>query len=355
MLRRLILVLLGTLAGLAMGEVVLRLRAESGASRGWESRIGTAQPPPCRSGREATLGELIRRSEIPDLIYELKPNIETVYHGARVRTNAESLRAEREYARPKPAGIYRILLLGDSQTFGQGVELKSTFGALLEEELNRRAGGRRVEVINSGVDGYTTGQEAAFFESKGIHYQPDCVIILFIGNDLELPDFLSEPVDPLSDDRCYLLDELRALRGQPRAERQQRRLPRPYRHLVGPQGYKGALRRIAKAASENSVTVVNFLGGEARLAAVQDRQFWREVELLQDELRIVCPTFEYPWGPEWWISDENRHLSAFGHRVLLERMLEGLEEKQVPLPGLEARAAIRPGQGAVPTEAGGGR
>jgi hypothetical protein len=105
---------------------------------------------------------------------------------------------------------------------------------------------------------------------------------------------------------------------------------------VGREGYKTALRRIARVAAPRSVPVINFLGGQARLAAINDAQYWKEVELLQRELGIVCPDFEYPWGPQWWISEQNKHLSPFGHRVLLERMLKGMEQAQVCLPDLMA-------------------
>jgi hypothetical protein len=331
---RLALLLLGTVAGLLLAELGLRLRTPAGnkPAIAWQ----TDNPPPPYGDREAGFGEMARYSEYPDLIYELKPNIDTGYSGARVRTNSEGLRAEREYARPKPPGVYRVLLLGDSQTFGNGVELEDTFGYLLEQELHRRSQGRRVEVINSGVDGYCTGQQAAFLESRGIGYDPDCVIILFIGNDLELADWLLEPFHPLSDDRSYLLEEMKVLMGHSRAERQELRVPKAYRHMVGREGYKTALRRIARVAAPRSVPVINFLGGQARLAAINDAQYWKEVELLQRELGIVCPDFEYPWGPQWWISEQNKHLSPFGHRVLLERMLKGMEQAQVCLPDLMA-------------------
>jgi hypothetical protein len=57
----------------------------------------------------------------------------------------------------KPAGTYRILMLGDSFTMGKGVEDQQTFSVLLESALRRRVGacgGPAIEVLNGGVDSY---------------------------------------------------------------------------------------------------------------------------------------------------------------------------------------------------------
>lgn len=58
----------------------------------------------------------------------------------------------------KPAGSYRILMLGDSFTMGKGVEDTETFSVLLEAALRRKVGScegaRTIEVLNGGVDSY---------------------------------------------------------------------------------------------------------------------------------------------------------------------------------------------------------
>ncbi len=83
--------------------------------------------------------------------------------------NAQGLRGpERPYA--KPAGTFRIILLGDSRTFGFGVPLEDHFSTLLEGYFDR------VEVINLGVSGYGVDQELLFLQYEGFRYQPDLVI-----------------------------------------------------------------------------------------------------------------------------------------------------------------------------------
>jgi lysophospholipase L1-like esterase len=53
------------------------------------------------------------------------------------RINAQGFR-DRERVRPKPSGMYRILVLGDSVTFGFGVQPEESFTRLLEAELKER-------------------------------------------------------------------------------------------------------------------------------------------------------------------------------------------------------------------------
>jgi len=57
------------------------------------------------------------------------------------------------YARPKPSGTFRIVVLGDSVTFGFGVALEATFVKQLEALLVRAAT-MPIEVLSLGVSGY---------------------------------------------------------------------------------------------------------------------------------------------------------------------------------------------------------
>jgi len=85
------------------------------------------------------------------------------------------------HAVKKEPGVYRILVLGDSMTFGIGTPMEETYPKVLENLLNSQHDGRRYEVINSGVPGYSTGQEYNFLMHEGMTYQPDMVIEGFFG------------------------------------------------------------------------------------------------------------------------------------------------------------------------------
>lgn len=83
--------------------------------------------------------------------------------------NGKGLRDdETDYA--KPPGVFRIVLLGDSRTFGYGVAIEQHFSKLLEGYFDK------VEVINMGVSGYGVDQELLALRGEGLRYQPDLVI-----------------------------------------------------------------------------------------------------------------------------------------------------------------------------------
>lgn len=97
----------------------------------------------------------------------------------KVKINSKGLR-EREIPYTKPAGVTRILVLGDSMTEAIQVPLESTFTYLLEAQLNQRAGTNQFQVINAGVSHYGTDNELLYFQYEGYKYQPDIVILAFL-------------------------------------------------------------------------------------------------------------------------------------------------------------------------------
>ncbi|MGD9140459.1 MAG: GDSL-type esterase/lipase family protein [bacterium] len=93
--------------------------------------------------------------------------------------NSKGLR-DREFAYEKREGIKRIIVLGDSFTFGYGVQADETFSKVLERILNAEGGGDETwEVLNMGVGSTGTAQQYALFLREGIKYDPDYVVLCF--------------------------------------------------------------------------------------------------------------------------------------------------------------------------------
>ncbi|MCK5710129.1 MAG: SGNH/GDSL hydrolase family protein [Deltaproteobacteria bacterium] len=78
---------------------------------------------------------------------------------------------------------YRIIVLGDSLTFGWGVEEEETFATILEEDMNSVY---PTEIINFGTGNYNTEQEVNLFIEKGLKYDPDKVVLFYFINDAEI-------------------------------------------------------------------------------------------------------------------------------------------------------------------------
>lgn len=103
--------------------------------------------------------------------------------GAEVSINSKGLR-DREFAYVKTPGIERILVIGDSVTFGFGVGQDETFPKLLEKMLNARSPGSS-EVLNAGIGNYNTRQEAEAYRRELYRYDPDKIVLAFYVNDPE--------------------------------------------------------------------------------------------------------------------------------------------------------------------------
>jgi lysophospholipase L1-like esterase len=115
------------------------------------------------------------------LFYSLRPDVHTMWQGADVNTNRLGLRGPG--IGPKQANEFRILCLGESSTFGAGVEDDETYSARLEAELQSRDEQHAYRVINAGVSGYSSFQSLKYFESRGLDLEPDLVLFYHEIND----------------------------------------------------------------------------------------------------------------------------------------------------------------------------
>ena len=106
------------------------------------------------------------------------------FAGVPVKVNSLGFRDPREYSLTKPPGAFRILVLGDSVTFGHGAQFETTYPYLLEQRLRRWRPDVTWEVWNLGVPGYNTRQELMYLQEVGQRFQPDLVVVGFYPNDL---------------------------------------------------------------------------------------------------------------------------------------------------------------------------
>lgn len=125
----------------------------------------------------AVHGDFIIRSNTPGMVYRHKSS-----DGEwQVRINRQGFRADQEFSFEKPAGMKRILLLGDSFTMASEVNIEDSFGAVLQRKLKEK--GIETEVINMGVSGFSPAEQLVVLENKGLAFKPDAVIVGFFIND----------------------------------------------------------------------------------------------------------------------------------------------------------------------------
>ena len=107
--------------------------------------------------------------------WKVKPDIKSMslWEGKTLNSNSKGLRGKTEYAYQRTAGKHRILTLGDSFTFGEGVSDNETYSHYLESALPN------TEVVNLGVPGYGHDQMLLYLKEEGVKYHPDVVILGF--------------------------------------------------------------------------------------------------------------------------------------------------------------------------------
>ncbi len=151
---------------LALGSVLAFLAVLAGvelALRGFDRRyLDRARGPDVYSSR---------------LGWRLRPGYQGPVHDVWTTINASGYRG-REHAGPPAPGRTRVVMLGDSITFGHRLADEQTFPAVLE------ARSPLLEVVNLGVEGYGTDQELLVLLDEGLRLSPHVVVLNFCPNDV---------------------------------------------------------------------------------------------------------------------------------------------------------------------------
>lgn len=254
-------------------EAAFRLAAHF-ENRGILGASVDAAPLPA-PGTRATLGWMIRRTRNPRLVYDLRPGLDVVFAGARVTTDGSGRRTIA--GGPGDAAARRLVGIGDSYMFGQGVADEQTYLSVLQRRL-ARAG--TWNVVNLAVPGYNTAMEVESLQEKGLAPEPRVVVIEVVGNDLDLPNFIREPQPVWAVDRSFLtafvagrLRRLRrapvsadayGLRDAPEAaagpvahfEDDPARVPPEYADMVGWAAFERSMRELARLRDAHGFAVV---------------------------------------------------------------------------------------------------
>lgn len=180
---------------LVLGSAVLALAALETAVRLTEADLRQIWPilyyveGDCRF--EGGDRELVRHSENPERLYELIPGAETSSRNCnhpgeigkvlRYRINRLGFRGDREYSPEKPPGVYRIIVLGGSNTYGFSVSNGETYPERMQQLLDKRFPGR-FEVWNAGINAYVMVQKTAYARELLERYAPDMLIFQDFNN-----------------------------------------------------------------------------------------------------------------------------------------------------------------------------
>lgn len=126
--------------------------------------------------------------EIP---YVHKPNLSQARARGLSTINTDGLGLRSKTAGtlygPRQDGEYRIAVVGDSVTFGEGVEkTEDTFPQVLEDTLNRKQNAVKVKVFNFGASAYSVKVMAATLRHRMLEVEPNLVVMAIIPADFNL-------------------------------------------------------------------------------------------------------------------------------------------------------------------------
>lgn len=189
-LRRLVTIafkLLGAvLAALLLLEIAFRLVGPTLPDRGPNNRL------PIRvevaAEKAPGLGQTLRPNYVGSVVY---PGYgEVPERTVEYAISSQGFR-DREFVQPKPEGLLRIALIGDSVTYGTGVDPADTLPKQLERVLRERFPERELEVMNCGVFAHNTTQQLAWYRFNIAKFEPDIVLVC-----TTIPDASGENIPP---------------------------------------------------------------------------------------------------------------------------------------------------------------
>ncbi len=152
------------LVGLAVAEIVIRIRSEEGLAEAWYA---------------AAEGEIPHSYHGNDQPMIADPVVGYRYNPTEANVNSLGLRGD-ELSIEKTPGRRRIVVLGDSVSLlcERKYDPENIFPTLLAQDF-----GARAEIVNAAVTGYTTYQQRLLLEHDLVAYQPDLVVIQYTLND----------------------------------------------------------------------------------------------------------------------------------------------------------------------------
>jgi lysophospholipase L1-like esterase len=302
----------------------------------WRQR--TAAGTKLTPGQPVRLGQIVRPAADPAIVYELLPDLDVEFQRHRLVTGHLGFRGG-DPPDPRPADAFVVVGLGDSVLFGSGVAGEETFLAQLQVHLREHLPDRTVVTVNTGVPGYNTAMEVATLQTKCLSLRPDVVVIDFVENDFDLPNFLLLPPDPLRPDKCFLYDlahqvlradrrpngplEAAPMANRVRFESDPSRVPEPYRHMVGTDGYRAALQRLVALGKQHGfrVLVSCHTAIEPAARAVCDELGLPVVTAAAAQRSYLQQHGAVPLGESALVvAPDDLHPSDLGHALLAEEL-----------------------------------
>jgi hypothetical protein len=241
------------------------------------------------------------------------------------------------------AGVVRVAVVGDSETFGAALPEEQTLPGCLASALNAHRSGR-YEVLNLGVPGYNTLQALRVVETTRPRVHPDVVILYYVLNDAELtPRTVLLQRGGLRSTHLGLLASYVSKAGWPadvQGLRSQLSVVDYYHHLHEPDRFEATRRlilRMAELLRTSGTRFVLVIAPEVYGIPGFKRYPYRDIharlaQLASPGLEVVDPldrlAAERQRPRRYWVSAGDPHKNEEANRIIAGVVAEALLEKE---------------------------
>jgi lysophospholipase L1-like esterase len=256
-----------------------------------------------------------------------------------------------EFSENKDPNKKRIIMMGNSCTFGWKVDLEDTYSKRLEKLLNQDLPEPKFEVINAGMTGYSTYQGLRLLKREILKLHPDIVIISYGWNDMCAsqrldkeqkfpPQWILDLDDFLSHSKFYSFLKFEIMTSIKSKRNSINNSKLVYR--VSIEDYLNNLEQMAKIARDSGVEAIFlstpvssariFLGpGKTSKPHIANKYYNQALKELSKKIEVplidVALLFEdrgdlYDDGREEYI-----HFNAKGHQVIAEAIYEYFQKE----------------------------
>ncbi|MFT5444526.1 MAG: lysophospholipase L1-like esterase [Myxococcota bacterium] len=254
---------------------------------------------------------------------------------------------DRDYASPKPEGRRRVLMLGDSFTFGQGVvNDQEIFPEILEANLTKTRiaqGKSSVEILNGGLPGSLTDEWLRVWEATSQAFDPDVLVIVFFLRDgtrtASVPEFFDKIRADIAQRNkrsrlyktSYLVRMLQDATDRKRvASLYAERFQSSYfgaEHQTGEwRTAQKNLIKLKQLAQERAVEV-GLVVFPVLVELNEPYPFQQIVDTVSQfsvdtgfAVHNLLPDFMGEYAPNYWVSSFDQHPNARGHALVAERL-----------------------------------
>ena len=277
--------------------------------------------------------------EIPDPLAGrvAVPGYHGLYKGVEVRINNAGFRSDSDFG-PKPAGVYRIICLGDSFVFGTGVPVTQRFCDRLQQfyrEQGITVNGKAIETLALGLPSYTLRQEVAYLSARFSVYAPDVVVVVSVQNDITDNSGVTSTGVPTTE---FSL-ERRANGSAVYSNQMGLAFGQPYYTALttdlSPQArwrWEQAFTAVHGLQQQVAASAGHLLLTALQMPARHNRLFFELYKEQAHALGVPVATIDYWQGKKTRLPDDG-HPNAFGHELLMAHYVHLLADLGwVPVP-----------------------